>query len=1720
MGRETTMPHDLIGKAWNTDRPAVPFGEDPLERELDEKVEPTAWSMVPVLRWTKPHIWLFLQTPMGVIPTQMTHKQVKKHIKKIVAPSEALPFVGKIDPHSYTGPDDIFPLDWEPAHGLDVPNVPQKTKAPTTFGQTTSFKTPEAKAILLPKGWELTGDDDINGEVEINFVKTGFKATALPGHPGAWVWAYADAEYLPYVYKGEELKQDPKRKPLGLLDIDPQEQVPPPKKETPNVAVPEGCQRPFITDKGWIQCMTGKGDILKRVSATEWRFTDANKSEYGMAMNGAVHPAAFTPGKYEDPQYPGSFIGKVGSDSGFVLTKGSAILDSNKNDVVWWNALGTPVAAYYIGEKEPASAPKPTSVEEPAHDPGSTPDVPAWVLGKKFPDKFVISKNAKWTLKDAGDPIGGNPDTDIVWVTSDSRHWADKMDFAGVIMSRFTGKVVRIKAGDNWAYPDWDSDDWPKSLDFAPTEPKSKPKYSAFDPHNYMDQLPNELAIPTFADWKSFYSAEGSVWTSIDTSWMEEDGNYEHARTRIWLDKSWNFAGGEVAHKQSGKIYWSSKHGKTPEELEKVFNWSKHSAVFPVALNVFGPALKGKWEYADHGVNERWWTTNATVTFTPGPAYPVVVTVTIGKGTGKLVNGWITSPAPKKIALWSVLGGGTKEWDEMSGTKPTKAVLKSATPPHWPTYKPAFPEGKVDVWDSSASSWNLLPTSAGGFNAWENKWVNWSDALGKQAAVIRLHIDPKGKLIYGKVVNAHNGATLWDTDSGDAPKSFDYNPYKSIMPPELNVSPVAAWEKTTEGAMQVRWETTAADWNKTPVSAFLIIDSDGSVSNAAVQTKDDFGDHKLLWTYQYGYKKAAADFSAEKAELPSGKTIAPPSVQDVVSKSKSAALPPLSSLKIVKGKGSKLGGAGYKEVYTDGKKEYIWKPAIDKGGSNEEPFRAAAQAAFANFAKQVRPDHIGISLDVGDDGKVGTLQELVPLADDKDLRNTPPTKLTGQEQEDVAVEHMLDWVMSQHDSHKANLVRTADGRIVSIDKEQGWKYVESDRLDTEFHPNAKYGEAEPYYNTFWRDFKDGKIDFDPMKMSSSVLKIEDIGTDGFIDSVRPYADMVIKDPLKRAEFLEHAVTRKLNVRRDFEEFLTKIYEEKHGEPGDFTFDEGWVTDAEKGSKQYVTKTFSAKQAMHELGDLGLKEYPHDPTQGDNPTDEPANPDWTVLKIGKEISEEKLGEFLEEFGVELVKPIFSGPQKHIAVVSKASFAAGTATKKIPVSEAFAGTPEKPKYWPDVVVPPPAKANVEELEDLTGKELGRHGKRITSDGGALEGQTSKVARWQAQDGSFYYRMAFKLRKKQWSHLKGGDKTKYSFQHGVYDKDIDAYVEKGAVSDTASGKRWSLNAGGVDVSVFVSTDSGKYAYMGATFVHMPATVKNPKKVAIAALNSVRKGLGTSVFKPMSKDDEEVLRLSRVLWALAPQKADALTDDQRTVPHLTKLLSKLTTKKDVDRVKSKEVFPGYHTFIQEGRWKDLGGGGVRYLFNGISSQEAALSVMQTGLMGIIERNLAGIAQFGGSYSSDVASGSGDGILARVVTESAFDHSFGSHSFPGSFQVIIHPKVLDRLDTYMHETDRFGRCRADSSDWQHRKTVGERVKQLSKNYNTGNEISLRKGVHPEYLLRLATSSEPKRKALIAAAVNVGIEKINGVPISDYIVVCSNLGDAYKRYVEPLGLRA
>ncbi len=267
------------------------------------------------------------------------------------------------------------------------------------------------------------------------------------------------------------------------------------------------------------------------------------------------------------------------------------------------------------------------------------------------------------------------------------------------------------------------------------------------------------------------------------------------------------------------------------------------------------------------------------------------------------------------------------------------------------------------------------------------------------------------------------------------------------------------------------------------------------------------------------------------------------------------ALPTASELRL-KGSANHLGGGGDKRMYVDAQgREYLFKIAASKDGSKVEPHRAHVQAAYAAIARKVKPNHPPIETATLD-GVLGTLQPF--MAAKGHLRAVAPAALTDTEKLGVASDHVLDWLGSQHDSHGANLLRTQDGDVVSVDKEQGFKYFPNDELSTDYHPNAKYGEREPYYNTFWRDWSEGQFDFDPASLKPTIEAVERISPEEYTDTLRPYAKTRSKgDPAKEAAFLDAALQRKLDIRKDFEGFFSQLYQMRTGEQGTFTFNSGW-----------------------------------------------------------------------------------------------------------------------------------------------------------------------------------------------------------------------------------------------------------------------------------------------------------------------------------------------------------------------------------------------------------------------------------------------------------------------------------------------------------------------------------------------------------------------------------
>lgn len=143
----------------------------------------------------------------------------------------------------------------------------------------------------------------------------------------------------------------------------------------------------------------------------------------------------------------------------------------------------------------------------------------------------------------------------------------------------------------------------------------------------------------------------------------------------------------------------------------------------------------------------------------------------------------------------------------------------------------------------------------------------------------------------------------------------------------------------------------------------------------------------------------------------------------------------------------------------------------------------------------------------------------------------------------IVQQHVLDWAISQHDSHGAN-VGIADGQVYGIDKGQAWKFLGSDALPkkgAEFSKAANPNPSVQVYSQFWKAFHDGKLTGDPVKAASVVLsRIKAVSDDQFKAILTPYAELMSKKHGgKPADFLSKLLKRLKESHSNWEWFLGK-----------------------------------------------------------------------------------------------------------------------------------------------------------------------------------------------------------------------------------------------------------------------------------------------------------------------------------------------------------------------------------------------------------------------------------------------------------------------------------------------------------------------------------------------------------------------------------------------------
>lgn len=259
-----------------------------------------------------------------------------------------------------------------------------------------------------------------------------------------------------------------------------------------------------------------------------------------------------------------------------------------------------------------------------------------------------------------------------------------------------------------------------------------------------------------------------------------------------------------------------------------------------------------------------------------------------------------------------------------------------------------------------------------------------------------------------------------------------------------------------------------------------------------------------------------------------------------------------------------IGGAGEKHFYESSSgKKWLVKVAAAKKGGEEQPYKAEAQVFASKVAQLVKPGSVEVG-HASHGGKAATIQ---PWLDVKGtLGGKPPESLSESQKADVASEHVLDWLTSQHDSHGKNLVIKPDGKVVGIDKEQAFKHIGKDKLDVDYHPNSAFGEEEPYYNKFWRSFAEGTMDFDPKAMKDAIDRVKQIPTSHYVEQLKPYVESLHpNDKAAQNKLLTAAVQRKENLQKDFEQFIGKHFEKREGAKGTFTFEGGWQKEGSKPS---------------------------------------------------------------------------------------------------------------------------------------------------------------------------------------------------------------------------------------------------------------------------------------------------------------------------------------------------------------------------------------------------------------------------------------------------------------------------------------------------------------------------------------------------------------------------
>ena len=211
----------------------------------------------------------------------------------------------------------------------------------------------------------------------------------------------------------------------------------------------------------------------------------------------------------------------------------------------------------------------------------------------------------------------------------------------------------------------------------------------------------------------------------------------------------------------------------------------------------------------------------------------------------------------------------------------------------------------------------------------------------------------------------------------------------------------------------------------------------------------------------------------------------------------------------------------------------------------------AGTAAISQLAGLTTPDTQVVDLGRGQGASAQRMLESSPA-----FRGSfNVARLSPQDRMALQKSNVLDWMLSNHDAHPGQFIRTTDGQLVGIDKGQSFRYMGRDKLDPAFHPNAYYGEREPVYNTMWRHYAQGRGEMDDPRtgeLGQFLTRLQSIPDETVRTTLRPYAQAAAQTgKLMGTGGSQPGLTRQTIPANDPEAFLDAVVSRKNSLADDF-----------------------------------------------------------------------------------------------------------------------------------------------------------------------------------------------------------------------------------------------------------------------------------------------------------------------------------------------------------------------------------------------------------------------------------------------------------------------------------------------------------------------------------------------------------------------------------------